>query len=99
MRGRLGLRERIRRWRRRRAARKERSTPLREFVYLDEVSVFSLLASRVGAIAAEFTATESTSLRNEVGTSADLSAGLVKSGISSRAEVGRTSGSRLSEIS
>lgn len=95
MRGRLGLRERIRRWRRQRAARKERSSPLREFVYLDEVSVFSLLASRVGAIAAEFTATESTSLRGEVGTSADLSAGLVKSGISSRAEVGRTSGSQV----
>lgn len=39
---------------------------LREFVYLDEVSVFSLLASRTGPIATEFTNTETTSLKAEV---------------------------------
>ncbi len=34
------------------------SGPLREFVYLDEVSVYSMLASRTGSIATEFTESE-----------------------------------------
>ena len=41
--------------------------PLREFVYLDEVSVFSLLASRTGPIATEFTKTEAFSLKADAG--------------------------------
>ena len=53
-----------RRWRRRRKAEKYRDSPLREFVYLDETSVYSLNASRLGAIAAEFTATETSSLQS-----------------------------------
>ena len=48
----MNVRERFRRWRhraqRRRALRKEETSPLREFVYLDEVSVFSLISSRLG---------------------------------------------------
>jgi len=40
---------------------------LREFVYLDEVSVFSLIASRLGPIATEFTENERASLKAEVG--------------------------------
>jgi len=39
---------------------------LREFVYLDEVSVFSLIASRLGPVATEFTETERASLKAEV---------------------------------
>lgn len=54
----------FRRWRRRRKAAKNRDAPLREFIYLDEVSVYSLNASRLGAIAAEFTDTETTSLQS-----------------------------------
>lgn len=54
----------LRRWRRRRKAAKNHNTPLREFIYLDEVSVYSLNASRLGAIAAEFTNTETSSLQS-----------------------------------
>ncbi len=39
---------------------------LREFVYLDEVSVYSLLASRSGPVPTEFTETESASLQDEL---------------------------------
>ena len=39
--------------------------PLREFVYLDEVSVYSLIASRRGPVAKEFTETETTTLQGE----------------------------------
>ena len=41
--------------------------PLREFVYLDEVSVYSLLASRKGGIATEFTESQTASLNSNVG--------------------------------
>ncbi len=41
--------------------------PLREFVYLDEVSVYSLLASRKGGIATEFTESQTASLNSSVG--------------------------------
>ena len=41
--------------------------PLREFVYLDEVSVYSLLASRKGGIATEFTESQTASLNSRVG--------------------------------
>ena len=41
--------------------------PLREFVYLDEVSVYSLLASRKGGIATEFTENQTASLNSSVG--------------------------------
>lgn len=34
-------------------------SPLREFVYVDEVSVYSLMSSRVGALPTEFTETQS----------------------------------------
>lgn len=55
----------LRRKRRDRAARR-RTAALREFVYLDEVSVFSLLASRLGPIATEFTENQRASLKAEV---------------------------------
>jgi hypothetical protein len=56
----------FRRKRRNRAARRRRAA-LREFVYLDEVSIFSLLASRLGPIATEFTENQRASLKAEVG--------------------------------
>ncbi len=40
--------------------------PLREFVYLDEVSVYSILASRMGGIAAEFTERKTATLNSEI---------------------------------
>ncbi len=57
--------------------------PLREFVYLDDVSLYSLLASRKNGIAAEFTESETASLNSEVGGS--VSAGLGASRAESRA--------------
>ena len=39
--------------------------PLREFVYLDEISVYSLFSSRVGAIATDFTEAKSKNLQLE----------------------------------
>src|SRR3569832_962441 len=54
----------LRRTRRKRAAKRLKAM-LREFVYLDEVSVYSLLASRLGPLATEFTDTERASLKIE----------------------------------
>lgn len=63
----MRLRGRVGAWvarrRRRRAARQLEGAPLREFVYLDEVSVYSLVASRMGSVATEHTATESRQTR------------------------------------
>ena len=53
---------------------------LREFVYLDEVSVYSLLASRRGSIATEFSEQESASLSNEI--SGSIGVGLAGTGAS-----------------
>jgi hypothetical protein len=62
------FRGRLRQWRRRQASKRQKAT-LREFVYLDEVSVYSLIASRLGPIATEFTETEKASLKVEVASS------------------------------
>lgn len=69
-------------WRQWRAAGKNRHTPLREFIYLDEVSVYSLIASRLGPIAAEFSDTQTESLQDQVGVSAGVGAG----GVSARTD-------------
>ena len=57
--------------------------PLREFVYLDEVSVYSLLASRRTGIATEFTESQTASLNNTLG--GELGVGLAgaKAGLTS----------------
>lgn len=52
-----------RRWRR---AEKKEQGPLREFVYLDEVSVYSLVASQVGLVVTEVTDTQASSLQSEI---------------------------------
>ena len=51
----------------RRRVRRKGAGLLREFVYLDEVSVHSLLASRKGGIAAEFTESQEASQSNDIG--------------------------------
>lgn len=75
-------------WRRRRLraeAKKQQAPPLREFVYLDEVSVYSLNASRLGSVAADFTETRSSSLHSEVGASLGAGApGAGTAGLNSR---------------
>jgi hypothetical protein len=95
----MSLRERFRRWRlqrrRKRAARKQEAAPLREFVYLDEVSVFSLISSRLGPVATEFTATESSSLTGELTGTAGVSASVLKSELKSRSEATQTQGTQV----
>jgi hypothetical protein len=80
---------RMRRHRRISAARSV-NTPLREFVYLDEVSVYSLLASRQGALAAEYTDTRTNSAKNELASKLTGSGGVIKGEVSSKVEETRT---------
>lgn len=64
----MNIRSRVAAWlrRRRRVRAAKKQAPLREFVYLDDVSVFSLIASRLGPVAAEFTDIETASLQSEI---------------------------------
>lgn len=67
----MTLSTRFRVWlrqKRRKSSARRQGAALREFVYLDEVSVFSLIASRLGPIATEFTENQRASLKAEVGT-------------------------------
>ena len=89
------VRGRSRNRRRRKAAAENRHEPLREFVYLDEVSVFSLLASRIGALATDFTQSESSSLTSEVKGSAGVGAPLAKANVSSAIKTGQSSGTQV----
>lgn len=82
-------------FRRRRAAKKAREAQLREFVYLDDVSVYSLLASRIGAIAEDFTDTDSSSLRGDISSSLGMSAAVAKGKVTSRTESTRTTSSQV----
>lgn len=80
---------------RRKQAFKKYKAELREFVYLDEVSVYSLIASRLGPIAAEFTKTETTSLQGEILGSLGVNSGIAEGGISSRVLKAQTYGSQV----
>jgi hypothetical protein len=88
-------RERSRNRRRKRAAKENQSKPLREFVYLDEVSVFSLLASRIGALATDFTETESSSLTSEIKGTAGVSAPVGKATVSSGIKADQATGTQV----
>ena len=61
----------------------------REFVYLDDISVLSLLASRTGSIPAEFTETHTTSRSSELNNSSGVGLGVIKSNIGSRIQAGQ----------
>ena len=88
------LRMQFRQWRRRWAAKNEKGM-LREFVYLDEVSVYSLIASRLGPIAAEFTDTETSSLQSEIGSSIGAGVGIAKVDVNSKILNNQTNGSQV----
>ncbi|MXW75320.1 MAG: hypothetical protein F4Z58_04650, partial [Acidimicrobiaceae bacterium] len=64
-------------------------------LYLDEVSVYSLLASRKGAIATEFTESQTASLNSEVGGSLGGGFGVTKAEVRSRIESAQ---SRTSQV-
>ena len=59
-------------FRNRTRTRSASSETLREFVYLDEVSVYSLLASREHGIATQFTERQTAALNSEVGSSFNI---------------------------
>lgn len=88
-------RRRSRERRRKQAAEENRHEPLREFVYLDEVSVFSLLASRIGALATDFTESESSSLSSEVRFGVGAIAPVAKANVSSSLKGNETSGTQV----
>src|SRR5688572_3316829 len=68
---------------------------LREFVYLDEVSIYSLIASRLGAIKDNTIDTESTSQQNEMGGSAGVGFGATNASINIRVLENQTKGSQV----
>lgn len=73
-----------RRRKRRIKAAKADTTPLREFVYLDDVSVYSLLASRKGPLATEYTDTQTNSLSSELDGKVGVNAAVVSSEVASK---------------
>lgn len=80
-----GLVAALGRWRERWKSWRNKKTPLREFIYLDETSVYSLYASRIGAIKSEYTDTLTRVRQDEVGGSINSPAGAAKSGLTARA--------------
>ncbi len=69
--------------------------PLREFIYLDEVSVYSILASRRGSIATEFTESQTASLNNDISGSVAGGFGLASAEIGAKVQSGEVRGSQV----
>lgn len=88
---------RFKAWRKRRreGVAHEQTPTLREFVYLDEVSVTSLLSSRLGAVPSEITDTVNDSTTAEINSALDANAAVIKSRIGSRFEATRTENSQV----
>ena len=89
---------RVGEWLRRR--RKRPVTPssdglLREFVYLDEVSVYSILASRKGAIPTEFTESQTASQHSDVGSSIGVGTGPINARLDSKLHSNDLRGSQV----
>lgn len=85
-------------WRQRRRERltAQRATELREFVYLDDVSVISLLSSRLGKLPSEFTDTLANTSTAGVNANAEAkAASILKSNIGSRYETSWTESSQV----
>jgi hypothetical protein len=78
---------RRRRWRK---DAKRSAELIREFVYLDEVSVFSLLASKDGMIATEVTDTHASTLMAESSGSYGASGGILRADASAKAQASDT---------
>ena len=68
---------------------------LREFVYLDEVSVYSILASRRGGIATEFTESQTASLNSVLGGSVSVGLGATKAELGSEIQANHVQGSQV----
>ena len=68
---------------------------LREFVYLDDVSVYSILASRKGAIDTEFTDSQTASLNSDVGSSVGVGFAGTQVKMGSKLQTGQVQGSQV----
>ena len=68
---------------------------LREFVYLDEVSVYSILASRKGAIPTEFTESQTASRHSDVASSIGVGTGLINARLDSKLHASELRGSQV----
>lgn len=95
----VNLIQRVRSWRVRRLVKKalenSSSSDRREFVYLDEVSVYSLIASRLGPVTAELAESQSKTLSSEAGADVELSTVPVKAKVSSKIQGARTNGTQV----
>jgi hypothetical protein len=91
----MSIRSRFRNWKVKRRRRRGANGSLREFVYLDEVSVYSLLASRKGAVPAEINESESALIRSEIAAKAGANAGVAKGEVSSSLEAQQSSGTQV----
>ncbi len=91
-----GLGAMLWRWRERWMAWRNKKTPLREFIYLDDTSVYSLYASRFGEIPSERTDTLTQVRQSEIGGSLDPVTAAAKSGLTARAMSSRASSRRWS---
>ena len=91
----MSIASRLLNWLRRRKSRRpseDSYSERREFVYLDEVSVLSILASRTGGIATEFTERQSTSLNSEVKSSLGVGLGGTKANLGAKMQAGASRG-------
>ncbi len=94
----MGVVEGIRSWMRSRNRKRPRpnpTEPLREFVYLDEVSVYSLLASRRSGVATQFTESQTASLNSELGGSLKIGFGGIGTAADSKTQSGQTQASQV----
>ena len=68
----------------------------REFVYLDEVSVLSILASRTGRIATESTESQTSSQSNELASSLGVGFSATKADVGTKVQSGQVEGAQVS---
>ncbi len=67
----------------------------REFVYLDDISVLSILASRTGSIATEFTESHTSTQSSEINSSLGVGIGVAKANIGSMIDAGQVEASQV----
>ena len=67
----------------------------REFIYLDDVSVYSILASREGSIATEITESQTTSVSSEAGGSLDAGLGVARASLNAKLQADESQGAQV----
>ena len=86
-------------WRRTRRQSVDSYSDRREFVYLDEVSVLSILASRTGRIATESTESQTSSHSSEIKGSFGVGLGGTKANLGTKMQTGQVEASQVSRQS